>query len=79
MLRKIFTLLSLPAFVLSLAMFAGCSEEAGNGDTGDAVEDAADNAQDNAEGAADAMKDAADDAGDAAEDAADDAADNMGY
>jgi TRAP-type C4-dicarboxylate transport system substrate-binding protein len=63
MLRKIFTLLSLPAFVMSLALFAGCSEDAG-----DEMEDAAD-----------AVEDTAEDAADATEDAADDAADEMGY
>ena len=68
MLRKIFTLLSLPAFVMSLALFAGCSE-----DTGDEMEEAADTVEETAEDAADETEDAAEEVGDAMDDAADDA------
>lgn len=78
MLRKILTLLSLPAFVMSLALFAGCGDQAGNGETNDATtEEAADDAQGAMEEAADAAGEAADEAGDAAEDAADEASDAM--
>lgn len=61
MLHRLITLLCLPAFVLSLAVATGCSEDAG-----DEMEDAAEEVQDTAE-------DAADEAGDAMENAADEA------
>lgn len=77
MIRKIFTLLTIPAFVLSLALFTGCGDEAGNGDAADTVEDAANETEDAMEDAANEMEDTADAAADEMEDAANEASDAM--
>lgn len=70
MLRKLFTFLCLPAFVLSLAVSSGCSEEGGDA-TQDSLEEAAAEAEDTASDVTEETGDMIEQAGDEVEEEAD--------